>query len=134
MNEGKSRYLEMKWLLFIKKIICRPIQELEASQETLEALLEVKTHKGDVYGVLGILDRLNRSFALIDRLALIQGCLENKKFCEAFYLARDLPTNADKRIFLDRISKEAAFGDDYSTARNAALLSEKILLYEGFTK
>jgi len=118
----------MNWLHFFKKIFGLPTQEFDASPETLESLLEVKKHKGDVFGVLRILDRLHRSFEISDRLAVLNGCLENNKFCEAFYLARDLPSNAEKKDFLDRISRQAAFGADYSTARNAALLSERMIL------
>ncbi len=118
----------MNWRQFSKKIFGLPNQELDASPERLETLLEEKKHKGDVFGVLRILERLNRSFEITDRLALLNGCLENNKFCEAYYLARELPTNAEKRDFMDRISKQAAFGADYSTARNAALFSERIIL------
>ena len=77
---------------------------------------------------IAILVKLDRPFALTDRLAMIPRCLENKKFTEAYYLARVLPSNAEKKSLLDCIAKQAAFGDDYSTARSAALLSEQIHL------
>ena len=118
----------MKWFQFFKQIFRIQTQEASIAPDALETLLDAGRTKGDVYGVLRILDKLNRPFGVTDRLALMHGCLENKKFCEAFYLVRDLPTNIEKKNFLDRLSKQAAFGDDYSTARSAALLSERMIL------
>ena len=90
--------------------------------------LERKLNRGDVFAALEILGQLDRPLSLSQRVAMIQGCLAQRKYAKALYLARRLPNTTEKAEFLTRITKEAAFADDYATARHAALLCEQLKL------
>jgi len=115
----------MKLMEFFKKLLPQHAPQAVLSSSELERLLSEQLADGNVFGALATLKKLGRPFPERQRVALIRGCLTKKHFAEAFYLTRALPPESERSEFFQIIVRGAAFADDFSTARAAALLLER---------
>ena len=115
----------MKLMKFFKKLSAQPASQTALSPPELERLLSEQIADGNLFGALATLKKLRRLFSKQERVALIEGCLLKKQFAEAFYLTRALFPENRREEFFQIIVREAAFADDFSTARAAALLLER---------
>ena len=113
----------------IKSILKKIVHgEQKRSLESYElvCLLDDQIGNGDQKAVNVTLKRLGRQLFPKERLDLINSCILNKRFWDAFFLSQGLPSNIEKKILLEKIVRDAAFADDISTARCAALYLEQM--------
>lgn len=115
----------MELIRVIKGLFLRPRQAVQYSPFELELLLDKQLEQGKVFGALATLKKLGRPFGEEERVALIKGCLATKSYAEAFYLARALSLESARLELMQMIAYEAARGEDFSTARAAALCLEQ---------
>lgn len=116
----------MNWWHIFKKKLQKPVENVYREPFELEIYLDEQINHGDVSGAQLTLKRLGRNFFREERISLINKCIETKKFAEALYLVRGLSYNDELENILITIVREAAFADDISTARYAALLAEQM--------
>lgn len=116
----------MRRIKSIFKKIVHGEQKLSLEPYELECLLDDQIGNGDQKAATITLKRLGRQLFPKERLALINSCILNKRFCDAFFLTQELKTCSEKNLLLEKIVRGAAFSDDISTARAAALYLEQI--------
>lgn len=115
----------MSWQNLWRKLIPRcPLVGLAAPLEA-ESLLE----KGEIKGPSNH-HGSSRHLSVAERRAWIERSLAKGDYAEACALARYLPSPGERENLLNHIAQDAAFAEDYRTARTAALLAEQTVALE----